>query len=113
MKSKIIIILILILSIQLIYSFPIQKLLAEKNVIKYMNEQGTNIENIASKEIFKDYKMGGYTIIIRYKDDFDYKYIYNYSRRYKKQKYNVRCSIYNKRNKEVGVTGEKVKYPRL
>lgn len=57
--------------------------------------------------------MGGYTIIIKYKDDPNYRYFYKYSRRYKKQKYNVRCSIYNKKNIEVGVTGEKVKYPTL
>jgi len=113
MKFKIIIFFTVILLIFLVYSFPIQKLLAEKNISLYINEQGTSLENATNKRIFKDYKTGGYNIAIKYKDQSDYEYYYNYSRKNSNKKYNVFCSIYNNEGVEVGVTGETVKYPPL
>ena len=62
----------------LIYYYPLQRTLALRNFNDYIEEQGTNKENIKSLEIYKDYKLGGYKIIIYYDDNPGYQYIYNY-----------------------------------
>lgn len=113
MKFKFVIFFIIILLIQWVYIFPIQKSLAEKNISQYIKEQGTSFENTTTKRIFKNYKRSGYNITVTYKDDLEHEYYYNYSKKNKNRKYKVSCSIYNSENVEVGVTGEYVKYPPL
>lgn len=113
MKVKFVIFFIVILLIQWVYIFPIQKSLAEENISQYIKEQGTSFENTTAKRIFKDYKTGGYTIAVMYKDDLEHEYYYNYSKKNRNMKYKVFCSIYNSENVEIGVTGEYVKYPSL
>ncbi|OCA83999.1 hypothetical protein A8F94_14780 [Bacillus sp. FJAT-27225] len=53
----------------LLYTFPIQKYLSEKDVAEYMKKQGISKENIKSKEVKKDYKQGGYYVNVELKDD--------------------------------------------
>ncbi len=53
---KIILVILIIISIGLLYYFPIQKYLAEKTFSEYIALQGAKEENIQSKRVFKDYK---------------------------------------------------------
>ena len=71
MKKKLIIILIVSLPLGLffLYVYPIQRALAMNKFYKYIELQGASVENIYDMEVYKDYKIGGYDIMIRYKDD--------------------------------------------
>lgn len=53
------IVLIMIPLIFLAYYFPIQRCMAQIKFKQYMVAQGTSSDNIESKEVFKDYKVGG------------------------------------------------------
>ena len=71
MKKRFIIILLisLPLGLFLLYVYPIQKVIALIKFYKYIELQGTSVENMSSMKIYKDYKMGGYKIRVIYKDD--------------------------------------------
>lgn len=109
-KTSLILIFILFLGVlsYLIYFFPIQKYLAEKKFEEYIVSQGTSINNIDSKEIFKDYKSGGYFIRVIFKDNPEFTYEYTYL-----PNGEMICIIYDEDNVSVGITNKKVKYPSL
>ncbi|MCT6923755.1 DUF3139 domain-containing protein [Metasolibacillus sp.] len=65
-----------------IYNIPGSMEEAEKAFDEYLNVQGVNKENIATKEIKKDYKIGGYYFDVTYKDEppnYRYNYFYQTS----------------------------------
>ena len=71
MKKRFIIILLVSLPLVLffLYVYPIQKVIALIKFYKYIELQGTSVENMSSMKIYKDYKRGGYEIRVIYKDD--------------------------------------------
>ena len=62
-------VLIFLIFIIYIYIYPIQKVIALIKFYKYIELQGTSVENMSSMKIYKDYKRGGYKIRVIYKDD--------------------------------------------
>ncbi len=61
-----------------IYQYPIQKELAQRSFENYISKQGIASNNIASKEIVKDWKQGGYLVVVTFNDDINNKYYYHY-----------------------------------
>ena len=92
----------------LAYQYPIQKSFATNAFEDYIVSQGTSLENIESKEVFKDYKQGGYFINVTYKDDpeFMYEYIYLPSGK-------MICIIYDETNTSVDASNKEAKYSSL
>ena len=66
MKKRFIIILLisLPLGLFLLYVYPIQRALAMNKFYKYIELQGASVENIYDMEVYKDYKIGGYDIML-------------------------------------------------
>lgn len=62
----------------LIFVYPVERKLALRAYEAYRLSQGIEDTNIESKEIFKDYKNGGYKILVKYKDDRALTYRYSY-----------------------------------
>ncbi len=62
----------------IVYQYPIQKAMALKSFESYINKQGVATNKIASKEIIKDWKRGGYLIVVTFNDDQNNKYYYHY-----------------------------------
>lgn len=112
-KIYLVIVILLIISAYLLYSFPIQKYFAEKTLKEYMSIQGASDEKIQSKQILKDYKIGGYNIKIIYKDDLDFIYEYHYFPGKNNLRESIYCTVYNKKNVDVNITKEKIKYPLI
>ena len=113
MKFKILLLISIAFFSYAIYFYPVQKYFAEKNLEEYMIIQGTSSAVIQSKEILKDYKIGGYTISIVYADEPDYRYEYIYFPGEKELKDSMRCFVYDSENVEIGVTNKTVKYPPI
>lgn len=92
----------MVLLFLLVYHFPLQKSLAEKKYEAYSGEQGAAAADIKTKEVFKDYKQGGYFISVTYHSDPDHRYLYHYfpiDFRNTGVKYNViYCDIYGTGN---------------
>ena len=78
MKKKILLLLGIIVGGVIIYQYPIQKTLAQKSFESYINKQGVVSSDIASKEIIKNWKQGGYLIVVTYNDDPNNRYYYHY-----------------------------------
>lgn len=62
----------------LIYEYPIQRYFALKKFYNYTTTQGVDESNIKKKDVYKDWKNGGYSIIVNYWDNPDYEYAYHY-----------------------------------
>ena len=73
-----------------LYNFPIQRIRAEKAVDEYMVRQGVDFSQIESKEVLKDYTQNGHYIHIRFKNDPEFIYAYQY-----KKNGDVNLIIYN------------------
>lgn len=112
LKHKIAGLMLLVIILFLIYYYPLQKICAEINLDKYLQEQGITNDNIKSKRIFKDYKQNGYLInIVLYDDDeLEYQYKYYFLSKQHKETYNILCMI---RKNNVEVPLRRVKYPPL
>ena len=95
------------LVIMLLLSFPISRYYAEKETYRYMKKQGIPIENIESKIIRKDYKLNGYYVHVKLKDDPEFQYEYNYFPTNKLFRYALLLDIYNNRNEDYLINGEK------
>lgn len=76
-KKKRVLLFLLVISF-LLYQYPIQKFLAQREFENYTNKQGIVSDNIRSKEIFKDWKLGGYLIVVSFNNDENNKYYYCY-----------------------------------
>ena len=61
-----------------LYYFPLQRILAEQKYKSYAAQQGISVTDIATKHTFKDYKQGGYFIIVTYHKDPVHRYKYQY-----------------------------------
>ena len=115
----------LFIGLILIYAYPIQRALAMNKFYKYIELQGTSVENMSSMKIYKDYKRGGYKIRVIYKDEeprIIYYYHYDIIKRDNNGKIlinnmnlEISCRGYNYSiNKEWNKkNGLKVKYPPL
>lgn len=62
----------------IVYQYPLQRAFALKSFEEYINKQGISSDKIASKEIIKDWKQGGYLIVVTFNDDQNNKYYYHY-----------------------------------
>ena len=116
--SKLVLFSLLILGLYIIYSFPIQKYLANANFRAYVEHQGADMENIQRKAIIKDYKQNGYWIDIIYRDDPDWTYSYHFLCRDIRDIFSyksIRCYIFNSQNESYDLVGGKhiVKYPPI
>lgn len=113
-KLTVVIVLFLIFILcYIIYFYPFQKYMAEKTFNEYIKLQGINQKNIESKEVFKDYKQGGYIVRVVYKDDLDYTYYYKYSVNRVENLTNyksIRLNVYDTRNSRVN---SNMKYPPI
>lgn len=96
-KSVITIIIVLIIAVYSLISFPLQKHFAKKEFNEYISLQGTSVDNIESERLYKDTKIGGYAFDIHYKDDPEYRYEYHYSFKRKE----MICIVYNSSNSSV------------
>jgi ABC-type bacteriocin/lantibiotic exporter with double-glycine peptidase domain len=65
-KHMIILIISALILIALVYYFPLQRILAEKKYEQYATQQGVLAADIKNKDIYKDYKQGGYFISVKY-----------------------------------------------
>mgnify|MGYP002603493921 CR=1 FL=1 len=61
-----------------IYQYPLQKAFAQKAFGTYIDKQGIDPDNIAIKKPVKDWKQGGYLIVVTFNDDINNKYYYHY-----------------------------------
>ena len=61
-----------------IYQYPLQKAFAQKSFEAYIGKQGIDPDNIAIKKPVKDWKQGGYLIVVTFNDDISNKYYYHY-----------------------------------
>ena len=57
-----------------IYQYPLQKAFAQKAFETYIDKQGIDPDNIAIKKPVKDWKQGGYLIVVTFNDDINNKY---------------------------------------
>lgn len=117
-KMKILIAIAIIIVLAIIYYYPFQYCLAQRNFEEYIRLQGVQSSDIADKIIHKDYKQDGYWIRVVYKSDPNFYYDYKFSMSDNSKIFSYKsiyCTIYNHKNTEVGVTGESdaVKYPPL
>lgn len=117
-KMKILITIAIIIVLAIIYYYPFQYCLAQRNFEEYIRLQGVQSSDIADKIIHKDYKQDGYWIRVVYKSDPNFYYDYKFSMSDNSKIFSYKsiyCTIYNHKNTEVGVTGESdaVKYPPL
>ncbi len=98
-------IILLILLVGWIYSFPLYRYMAEQKLIEYMSQQGASTAEILSKDVYKDYTQGGYYIAIVYSDDPDYTYTYHYyllePHRTGTKFDTMSCTVFNMRNESV------------
>ncbi|MDO5712882.1 MAG: DUF3139 domain-containing protein [Tissierellia bacterium] len=62
----------------LLIIYPLQKSLAMMRWQEYMKAQGLAKEDVLEREIFKNYKDGGYRMIVKYRGDLNHTYIYDY-----------------------------------
>ena len=85
-----------------IYEFPVHRILAEFRYNIYRKENGILDEMIYSISFQKDYKQGGYFIIVVYKEKQEYRYEYQYypiiNKKDELKIHYMRCDIYNKNN---------------
>lgn len=76
-KNLLLAVCIILLGI-IIYQYPLQKALAQRSFENYISKQGIASENINSKRFFKDWKQGGYLVVVTFNDDINNKYYYHY-----------------------------------
>ncbi|MDO5733667.1 MAG: DUF3139 domain-containing protein [Eubacteriales bacterium] len=62
----------------LLYYYPLQRYLAINKFNDYTAKQGVTQEDISERKVFKNYKDGGYTILVKYKGQDRYHYGYDY-----------------------------------
>lgn len=76
---KTLMVLIVLLALFLLFELGIYRLIAINHVKDYMYKQGAQEENIESMELAWDpLKTGGYNFRVKFKDDPEYEYFYNY-----------------------------------
>lgn len=116
-KNKFFIIIIFVI-VSIVYYFPFQYFLAQKNFKEYIKLQGVQSTNISYKKTTKNYKQDGYYIDVVYKNDEKYLYSYKFSTNDIRKIFcykSISCEVYNDNNVSIEVTGEtdNIKYPPL
>lgn len=101
----------------LIYFYPLQRILAEKKLAKYMALQGVDVTEIEDIEYHKDYKQDGYYIFVKFYDN-EYQYVYRYylfsTGQGHRTRYNTMyCNVYNSKNHRLDESVEDIKYKPL
>ncbi len=113
--NRMFIVLAVVIGLFLTYFYVIERCLAIKYINSYMREQGVTEDIIESKNLLKDWKMGGYKMIVYYSDNkgVEYEYTYNITthRKYEERKYNV-VDLYVYKDGQSADNAD-VKYPRL
>ena len=72
-------ILVTLIALFLFFELVIYRILAVKKVKAYISQQGATEQDVESMSIYWDpLKNGGYTIHVKFKDDPEYEYHYNY-----------------------------------
>ena len=119
-KTRIILILLVVAIAGVIaYQYPIQKALASKSFEEYISQQGVPADVIVTKEMVKDWKQGGYLIVVTFNDDSDNTYYYHYEpwthRRGEELKFNRMTLniVDNKNSVELDYPYDGCKYPPL
>lgn len=105
LKKRLVTIFAGIFIIMWIYYFPLQRLLAEKKYKEYAKQQGVSTTDIKSKDVYKDYKQGGYYITVKYHSDpahiYDYQY-YLIQRGKENTLFNIMyCHIFDMENNQL------------
>lgn len=95
MNKYIIIVLVLIIASLYVYFFPYQKHSAIQNTDLYIEKQGIKDSDIKSREIKKDWKMGGYLTKLVLKKQTDLGYEYAFDKRRTSQPYYINLIIYD------------------
>lgn len=85
-----------------IYEFPCHRFMAERKYKSYMKQNSIEYQDISYIHYQKDYKQGGYYVIVEYKNKPEYRYEYQYHIIIDKKEglrfdY-MRCFIYNPNN---------------
>jgi len=93
-----------------VYLFPYTKFQAKRNFNKYISEQNVSKENIDYIYENWEYPKELYLIIVKYKNQPGYKYIYNYSPTHKKP-FNISLDI--EKDKSYNKKKSNIKYPPL
>lgn len=92
-KKKMVLLVVVIIMLGIvIYQYPLQKKLAQRSFENYITKQGIATDNISSKRFIKDWKQGGYLIVVTFHDDINNKYYYHYDvwthKKYESLKFN-------------------------
>ena len=95
MKKYIILVLVLIFASLYAYFFPYQKNIAVKNTDLYIQKQGIKDNDIKTREIKKDWKMGGYLTTLVLKKQTDLVYEYDFDKRMTAKPYYIDLIIYD------------------
>lgn len=76
---KIALVLAILIALFLFFELIVYRLIAVNKVKNYMSMQGANEKDIESMSVYWDpLKNGGYTIYVKFRDDPEYEYCYNY-----------------------------------
>ncbi|EBF5117060.1 DUF3139 domain-containing protein [Listeria monocytogenes] len=102
-------VLLILCLIGYIYWFAFPKYTANKAVDNYLAEQKIKSSQIETREIQKDWKMGGYFTKIVFKDDPDLVYEYNYLNK-RDLPYHIFVDAYKNGS---GQTEDNMKHPPL
>ncbi len=67
-----------VITLGLVYFYPVQRYLAIRNVGEYMKLQGTSMDNVLFMEAYKNYEQDGYYVDVVFKDnpEFIYSYVF-------------------------------------
>lgn len=77
-SKKVILAISILLGLILIFIYPVEKRLALRAYKGYSLAQGVEEADILDEKIYKNYKDGGYKIIVKYKTDENLTYVYSY-----------------------------------
>tara|TARA_Y100001933_G_C18990555_1_gene560361 strand:+ start:1731 stop:2102 length:372 start_codon:yes stop_codon:yes gene_type:complete len=77
-KRSMILIIFILITLGLVYYYPLQYVLAINKFNDYITLQGADDSDISEKRVYKDYKQDGYNISVVYKSDPDHRYQYKY-----------------------------------
>lgn len=104
-------ILLLVICLVIIYQFPIQKRLALNKFERYIKKQGIDPSKIIEKEVYKNWKDGGYIIQVKFEDDADKTYYYHYYEELRVDR--MKLTVSNKNQMQEAPLKKKCKYPPL
>ena len=104
-------ILLLVICLVIIYQFPVQKRLALNKFERYIKKQGIDPSKIIEKEIYKNWKDGGYIIQVKFEDDADKTYYYHYYEELRVDR--MKLTVSNKNQMQEAPLKKKCKYPPL